>query len=62
MKESGANCNALQIIGCFRHADDILIIYDEIKTSIDKTLAEFNEKQLTIKCDIAKESHNSINF
>jgi hypothetical protein len=52
----------LQITGYFRYVDDILIIYDQAKTNIDQTLADFNEQQPTIKFTMEKESHNSINF
>jgi hypothetical protein len=62
MKESAAHCIAVQIIGCFRYVDDILLIYDERETNIGKTLDEFNEEQPTIKFTIEKESHNSIHF
>jgi hypothetical protein len=61
-KESAAHCNAVQIIGCFRYVDDILLIYGERKTNIGKTLGEFNEEQPIIKFSIEKESHNSIHL
>jgi hypothetical protein len=51
-----------QIIAYFRYVDDILIIYDQNKTSIDHTLEEFNKLQRTIKFTIEKEQQKSINF
>jgi hypothetical protein len=49
-----------QITAYFRYVD-ILIIYDQNKTSIDHTLNEFNKLQQTIKFTIEKEQE-SINF
>jgi hypothetical protein len=42
--------------------DDILIICDQRKTNIEKTLTEFNEQQPVIKFAIEMELHNYINF
>jgi hypothetical protein len=38
------------------------MIYDQAKTNIDQTLADFSEQQPTIKFTMERESHNSINF
>jgi hypothetical protein len=43
-----------QIIGYYRHVDEILIIYDQKKTNIDKTLIGFNKQQIDIKFTIQK--------
>jgi hypothetical protein len=51
-----------QIIGYFRYADDILIIYDQIIANTEETVREFNEQQKNIKFTIEKEQHNTINF
>jgi hypothetical protein len=50
-----------QIIGYFRYVDGF-IIYDQNKTNIVETLAEFNKQRTGIKFTIEKEKHNSINF
>jgi hypothetical protein len=39
-----------------------MLIYDQRRADIDKTLAEFNEKEPTIKFAIVKESNNSGQF
>jgi hypothetical protein len=51
-----------QIIGYFRYADDILIIYNQNKTNIDETITEFNKLSTSIKFTIEKEQHKSSNF
>jgi hypothetical protein len=51
-----------QIIGYFRHINDIFIIYNQKKTNIDETLTKFNKQQTNIKFTIEKEEGNSINF
>jgi hypothetical protein len=51
-----------QLIGYFRHVDDILIIYNQKKTNKDETLAELNKHKTNIKLTIEKEQHNSTDF
>jgi hypothetical protein len=51
-----------KIIRYFRYVDDILIIYNETKTNIDETIAEFNKQGTNIRFSIENEQHNSINF
>jgi hypothetical protein len=48
-----------KITGYYRYVDDILIIYDQAKTNIDQTLADFNEQQPTIKFTIEKKLRDS---
>jgi hypothetical protein len=54
--------NKNQIVGYYRCADDFLIIYDQKKTNIDKTLIELNKQLINIKFTIEKEINNSNNF
>ena len=50
------------ILGYFRYVDDILIVYNDSKTDIDKLLDLFNNAMPTMMFSIEKESNNSINF
>jgi hypothetical protein len=50
------------ILGYFRYVDDILIIYDNDITDIDKVHDEFNNLAPTIKFSIEKEHNNKIDF
>jgi hypothetical protein len=38
------------------------MIYNEKKTNIDETIAEFNEQGSNIRFSMEKEQHNCINF
>jgi hypothetical protein len=51
-----------QTIGYFMYVDGIFIIYNQNKTHIDETLAEFNKQTANIKFTIEKEQHSSIKF
>jgi hypothetical protein len=51
-----------RITGYVWYTNNILLLYDQRKTDIGKTLAEFNEQQPTITITVEKESHNSFNF
>jgi hypothetical protein len=50
------------IRGYFRYVDDILIIYNDDITDIDKVHGEFNNLAPTIKFSIEKEHNNKIDF
>jgi hypothetical protein len=50
-----------KITGYFRYFDDILIVYNQKQTNIDKTIIEFN-KQNNTEFKVEKEHHNSINI
>jgi hypothetical protein len=54
--------NKHQINRTLHYVEDILLIYDKRRADIDKTLAEFNEIEPTIKFTTVKESHNSGHF
>jgi hypothetical protein len=57
-------CNLLnvhQILGYFRYADDILILYDLRNTDIDKTLLHFNKMHPSLKFTTEK-GKNKIRF
>jgi hypothetical protein len=43
-----------QIIGYFRYANDILILYNQKKTNIDETVAEFSKQRTSIKFAVEK--------
>lgn len=46
----------------FRYVEYILLIYNQNKTIIEETLAEFNKRRTNIKFTTEKEQHNSIHF
>jgi hypothetical protein len=48
-----------KIAGYFRYVDDILIVYNQKKTNIDKTIIEFNKQKKNITFKIEKEHHKS---
>jgi len=50
------------ILGCFRYADNILVVYNDSKTDIDKVLDNFNNAIPAMIFSIEKEIDNSINF
>jgi hypothetical protein len=50
------------ILGYFRYVDDVLIVYNDSNTDIDKLLAHFNNAIPTMTFSIEKESNNNINF
>ena len=50
------------ILGYFRHVDDILMVYDENSTDIHEVHTAFNKLAPTIKFTIQTETDNSINF
>jgi hypothetical protein len=50
------------IVGYFRYVNDILIVYDEGKTSIDTLLECFNNISPKLKFSIEKEVEQKINF
>jgi hypothetical protein len=51
-----------KITGYFRYVDDILIVYNQQQTNIDKTIIEFNKQNNHIEFKVEKEHHNSVNF
>jgi hypothetical protein len=51
-----------KITGYFRYADDILIVYNQEQTNIDKTIIELNKQNNNIEFKVEKQHHNSINF
>ena len=50
------------ILGYFRHVDDILMVYDENSTDIHEVHTAFNKLAPTIKFTIETETDNNINF
>jgi hypothetical protein len=50
------------IIGYFRYVDDILMVYDEKYTDINKVHATFNKLAPTLKFTIETENDKAINF
>jgi len=50
------------ILVYFRYVDDILVLYNDFKTDIDKFLDYFNNAMPAMTFSIEKETDNSINF
>jgi len=50
------------IFGYSRYVDEILIVYNNSNTDIDKFLDSFNNATTTMKFTIDKEINNTINF
>ena len=50
------------IIGYFRYADDILIVYNDKDTNIQNVLEQFNNISPTLNFTIEQEVNNSIHF
>jgi hypothetical protein len=50
------------IIAYFRYVDDILIVYDNMKTNIDNMINEFNKLQSKIEFTLEKENQKTIFF
>jgi hypothetical protein len=49
-----------KIIAYFRYADDILIIYNNNKTDINKTIDEFNQLQPLLKYTMELQNKNKL--
>ena len=47
---------------CVSHVEDILIVYNESKTSIDNLLDHFNNLTPKLKLTLEKETEGKINF
>ena len=50
------------IVGYFRYVDDLLIIYNEMKTDIEELLYRFNDFTPKLNFTIEKETEGNINF
>jgi hypothetical protein len=51
-----------KVEGCFRYVDDILLIYRDYKTNINRVLENFNNLVSSIECTVEKEQNNKISF
>jgi len=51
-----------KILGYFRYVDDILIMYNEEDTDIERILNQFNNAMPTMQFSIEKETNNTISF
>jgi hypothetical protein len=51
-----------RIVDCYRHVDDILILYDPDVTYVDQVLTDFNRLHTSLTLTMENEINSSINF